>query len=163
VKALVVIAFALVVAAAGTVAIAGWGRSTEPAETRAKLDAVVVEHVRHLLSNRFDAAWARMHADDRRAIGRRSWEECKRVPDGALGAVRYSGVRVLRVKGMTFGSPLHDRVSAVAVTVGVQAAFSGEPLRVTDVSHWVLDDGRWARLVESRKLAAYARGQCPSS
>jgi len=70
VKPLIVIAFAL--AAAGTVAIVGWGRSTESAETRAELDAVVVDHVRHLLSNRFDAAWARMHADDRRAIGRRS-------------------------------------------------------------------------------------------
>jgi hypothetical protein len=131
-------------------------------EQKADLGGVVVEHVGNLLSNRFDRAWARMHPADRRAVGRARWERCKRAPDGALTTVRYETVRIVRSRSVRFNSPLHRRVAAAAVTVEVRALLSGVPLDVRDVSHWALTEGRWMRLVESRKLTAYARGSCPA-
>jgi hypothetical protein len=159
-KLLLACAFALGVAV--PLAASELAKSSPP-ESRAALDGVVVRHVRDLLADRYDAAWARIHPADRRAVGRELWERCKRSPDGSLQAVTYRGVRVVGERSMTFDSSLHAQVSAVAVTVRVRALLSGVPFDVSDVSHWAVDDGRWARLVEPAKLAAYAGGACPSS
>jgi hypothetical protein len=157
-KLLLAVAFVLGIAASvSVIELAKPG----PAESRAALDGVVVRHVEDLLADRYDAAWARIHPADRRAVGRELWERCKRSPDGSLQAVTYRGVRVIRERSMTFDSSLHAQVNAVAVTVKVRALLSGVPFDVSDVSHWAVDHGRWARLVEPTKLAAYADGICP--
>jgi hypothetical protein len=148
------VAVSFVLAAIASAALVELGHGSKSAETRAGLPSVVVQHVNDLLANRFDAAWERVHPDDRRAVGRKLWEQCKRSPDASLTAVRYRGVRVVRSRAVTFD---------VEVTVEVRALLSGAPLRVRDVSHWTLNGGHWARLVEPRKLVAYAAGQCPGS
>lgn len=131
-------------------------------ETRAQLNSVVVDHVRDLLVDRFDPAWARIHPTDRRAVGRDLWESCKQSSAGALTDVRYVSVGIILVRPARFSSRLHERTRSVAVTVEVRALVSGVPVRVRDVSHWIRAKGRWYRIVEQRKLAAYARGRCPA-
>ena len=131
-------------------------------ETRAKLNSVVVDHVRDLLADRFDPAWARIHPTDRRAVGRDLWESCKQSSGGALTDVKYVSVGIILVRPARFSSRLHERISSVAVTVEVRALVSGVPVGVRDVSDWIRRKGRWYRIVERRKLAAYARGRCPA-
>jgi hypothetical protein len=142
--------------------IAMAGGHASGVETRAKLDSVAVDHVRNLLVDRFDPAWARIHPTDRRAVGRDLWELCKQSSSGALTDVKYVSVGIIRVRPARFSSRLHERISSVAVTVEVRALVSGVPVGVRDVSHWIRAKGRWYRIVEQRKLAAYARGRCPS-
>ena len=71
-------------------------------------------------------------------------------------------VGVVRVRSAPFSSRLHKRIGSLAVTVEVRALVAGLPLDVRDVSHWILANGRWYRLIEQRKLAVYARGDCPA-
>ena len=149
------------VAAATMVSIAMAGAPPR-AETREELDAVVVDHVDDLLANRYDTAWARIHPADRRAVGRELWELCKQSSGGSLTEIQYVNVGVVRVRSATFTSQLHTRIGSVAVTVEVRALLSGLPIHVRDVSHWILANGRWYRLIEQRKLAAYARSRCPA-
>jgi hypothetical protein len=131
-------------------------------ETRAKLNSVVLSHVRDLLADRFDPAWARIHPTDRRAVGRDLWESCKQSSGGALTEVKYVSVGIILVRPARFSSRLHERISSVAVAVEVRALVSGVPVGVRDVSHWIRAKGRWYRIVEQRKLAAYSRGRCPA-
>jgi len=149
--------------AAATIVAAASGRGSATPERRTALEPVVVEHVGFLLDDRFDDAWARIHPADRRAVGRSLWEWCKISPEGSLTEVRYLSVDVVRARTVRFSSQLHRRIRAVAVTVEVRALLSGVPLDVRDVSHWVMASGRWSRLVEQRKLAAYEAGRCPSA
>ena len=135
---------------------------TGVAETRADLDTVVVRHVTALLSDRFGPAWRRVHPVDRRAIGRKLWQGCKRSSGGSLAAVRYLGVDVVDSRPVTFSSELHRRIDAVAETVEVYATLDSVPFTAQGTSHWTLADGRWARVVEQPKLAAYSVGRCPA-
>jgi hypothetical protein len=155
------VALSLVLGLALPLAFGDVALSSGPRETRAALDGVVVGHVGNLLADRYDAAWSRIHPSDRAAVGRKLWERCKRSPNGSLATVRYGRIRVTRERSMTFDSRLHARIAAVAVTVSVRAVMSGVPFDVRDVSHWAVAQGRWARLVEPRKLAAYDDGRCP--
>lgn len=132
------------------------------AETRAGLESVVVDHVGDLLADRYETAWARIHPADRRAVGRELWEWCKHSSGGSLTKVQYVNIGVVRVQSARFSSRLHKRIGSVAVTVEVGALLSGVPFDVRDVSHWVRANDRWYRLIEQRKLAAYARGRCPA-
>lgn len=157
-----VIASGLVwVTAATIVSIAVAGAPTR-AETRAELDSVVLDHVDDLLADRYGPAWARIHPADRRAVGRELWELCKQSSGGSLTEVQYVSVGVVRVRPARFTSRLHTRIGSMAVTVEVRAVLSGSPVDVQDVSHWILANGRWYRLIEQHKLAAYARGRCPA-
>ena len=157
-----VIASGLVwVAAATMVSIAMAGASAR-AETRAELDSVVVDHVDDLLADRYDTAWARIHPVDRRAVGRELWELCKQSSGGSLTEIQYVNVGVVRARSAKFSSRLHKHIGSMAVTVEVRALLSGLPIHVRDVSHWILANGRWYRLIEQRKLAAYARSRCPA-
>jgi hypothetical protein len=106
VKLLVALAFALGLAA--PIVVNAISPGSAAAETRAALGGVVVAHVDDLLSDRYDAAWARIHPADRQAVGRELWERCKRSPDGSLRAVRYKRIRVTSERPMTFASRLHD-------------------------------------------------------
>ena len=145
----------------GTVGIVALVRGEHSAESRAALDGIVVAHVHDLLSNRFDLAWERVHPADRNTVDRALWESCKRSPDDELSAVRYRGVRIVSAREINFSSPLHDSVTAVAVKVEVRAAVRGVTFVTTDTSHWLLDGGRWLRMIEGPKLDSYAAGQCP--
>jgi hypothetical protein len=136
------------------------GRHAGVRESRADLGDVVVQHIAYLLADRFDPAWARIHPVDRRAIGRSRWEQCKRS-SGSVEGVRYLGVDVVSSRSVRFSSRLHSRITAVAITVEVRATLQRVPFTVKGVSYWVMKGGRWSRLVEQRKLEAYAAGGCP--
>jgi hypothetical protein len=153
------LAFALGLAAAITVF--AFLTRDGAAEKQADLNPVVVAHVRQLLTNRFDLAWDRLHPSDRATVNRALWESCKRSPDEELADVRYRSVRVVESQAVNFSSSLHENVSARAVTTEVRAVLAGVPFTTSDTSHWLLDDGRWSRMVEGPKLDAYGVGQCP--
>lgn len=153
------LAFALGLAAA--IAVVAFATRDGGGEKQADLNGVVVAHVRQLLTNRFDLAWDRVHPSDRAAVSRALWESCKRSPDQELTDVRYRSVRVVESEAVNFSSPLHENVAARAVTTEVSAVLGGVPFTTADTSHWLLDDGRWSRMVEGPKLDAYGVGKCP--
>lgn len=145
-----------------TVCGAAFGAETasRSAEPRASASAFLGGIVRLLAANRYEAAWASLHPDDRQLVPRDVYVRCEsRDPiPGRLARLRVVSVTDDRVTVVP-DQPAVDAVSIV-FDARIVGRLPGEDTHVVITAHAVAVSGHWRWMLPPSRIERYYQPPC---